>query len=68
MCRLVRDGKKGFGGGNCEKGTRVIGGLDERILLQLVNYRNEKYGIEVKPKRLVKQVLSLQGKDGNKGS
>lgn len=56
---MVRDQKKGFGGVNCEKGTRVIGGLDERILLQLVNFRNEKYGIEVKPKRLVKQVLSL---------
>jgi hypothetical protein len=65
---LVRDKKKGFSGVNCEKGTRVIGGLDERILLQLVNFRNEKYGIEVKPKRLVKQVLNLQGRDDKKGS
>lgn len=45
-----------------------MGGLDRRILKQLINFRDEKYGIEVKPKRLVKQVLGVEGKEDSKGS
>lgn len=64
----MRDKKKGFGNVNSSNGTRVMGGLDRRILKQLINFRDEKYGIEVKPKRLVKQVLGVEGKEDSKGS
>ena len=63
--RINRDKKKAANNNNKalrnfndRNGFRIIGGLDQRVLLQLINYRNKKFNIEAKPKKLVKSVIN----------